>query len=232
MKNFSYQFKNRHAEFSVFGVKMKFDMSGNYLFHSLFNNNKIYILDDAGNKKQIFHSPRGLKIVFMGCGASVYLSKGSVYKSSVLKIYSNSVVKIAKTKIWGILNTLIDVGCDSTVDIGERFNMAGGAMSVYGGVKLSIGNDCMFADGINIMCGDGHRITDINTNEIINNPKSISIGNKVWLGRHSSVLKGARISDTSIVSLGAVVTSEFEDSNVILGGVPAKIIKRGIDWIP
>lgn len=34
----------------------------------------------------------------------------------------------------------------------------------------------------------------------------------------------------SIVGCGAIVTKCFNESNVVLGGIPAKIIKRNTTW--
>ena len=38
------------------------------------------------------------------------------------------------------------------------------------------------------------------------------------------------IADNSIVGWGSIVTKEFNEPNVIIAGIPAKIVKRGINW--
>ena len=35
------------------------------------------------------------------------------------------------------------------------------------------------------------------------------------------------IADNSIVGWGSIVTKEFNEPNVIIAGIPAKIVKRG-----
>ena len=52
----------------------------------------------------------------------------------------------------------------------------------------------------------------------------IMIGKNVWIGNNVTILKNTEIGDNSIVATGAVVMGKFP-SNVIIGGVPAKIIK-------
>ncbi len=232
MKFISKTFENGHIKISTCGIKMSFNISSNYKYLSSKFNNKIYLRYANGKEKQIFRCPKGLKIIFCGKNASVYLDKNSVYKNVTLSVSSNSIARINKTKGWGICNTSIEIGADSELYIGEQFNMVSGNLIVLGGIKLHIGKNCMFSSAINIMSWDGHNVIDLNTQEIINKPQNITIGNKVWLGRNSTVLKGSKISDNSIVSFGAIVTSEFDETNVILGGVPAKIIKKGIDWNP
>lgn len=53
----------------------------------------------------------------------------------------------------------------------------------------------------------------------------VNIGNNVWIGRNAMVLKNAGVGDNSVVAAGAVVTKMY-GPNVILGGVPGKILKE------
>ena len=47
---------------------------------------------------------------------------------------------------------------------------------------------------------------------------------RVWVGSHATILPGVTIGENSIVAAGAVVTKDVPD-NVIVAGVPARIIK-------
>ena len=68
------------------------------------------------------------------------------------------------------------------------------------------------------------------TEHRINEPKDIVIGNHVWIGKRVQCLKGTVISDNSIVGAGSLVTKEFCESNVIVAGNVAKVIKKGVSW--
>lgn len=96
--------------------------------------------------------------------------------------------------------------------------------------KLTIGEDCMLAYDIDIRTGDSHSIISSETGERLNYAKNIIIGDHVWVAAHSCLLKGTVIGSNSVVATGSIVTGEFPDLNVIIGGSPAKIIKRGVTW--
>ena len=53
----------------------------------------------------------------------------------------------------------------------------------------------------------------------------ITIGNNVWIGGGVTVLPGVTIGEGAVVAAGAVVTRDVEPKTVV-GGVPAKLIKR------
>lgn len=51
----------------------------------------------------------------------------------------------------------------------------------------------------------------------------VIIGNNVWIGRRAMFMPGSGIGDNSVVAAGSVVTKCFP-ANVIVGGVPAKVL--------
>ena len=54
--------------------------------------------------------------------------------------------------------------------------------------------------------------------------ESITIGNNVWIGANCTILKGVSIGDGCVIGACALVNKKYGD-NVVIGGVPAKIIK-------
>ena len=56
-------------------------------------------------------------------------------------------------------------------------------------------------------------------------PAPIHIGKRVWIGANATITAGVTIGDNSVVAAGAVVTKDVP-ANVVVGGVPARIIKE------
>lgn len=92
--------------------------------------------------------------------------------------------------------------------------------------EISIGNDVSIAHGTSII-STTHNYED--KNEMINNQglkkKKVNIGNNIWIGAKATVVCGIDILDGTVVGAGAVVTKSFPP-NVVVGGVPAKILKE------
>ena len=95
---------------------------------------------------------------------------------------------------------------------------------------ISIGNNCMCASEIYLRADDGHSIIDLTTNKPTNYSSDIIIGNNVWLGFRSTILKGSKVNDGSVVGFGSIVNKKFEEKNILIAGVPAKKVKENISW--
>ncbi len=95
--------------------------------------------------------------------------------------------------------------------------------------SVTIGKNCMFSWGIDVWCTDVHTILDLDGN-IQNYGKSIEIQDHVWVGKDCKIGKNTKISKDSIVGWNSVVTKEFDETNVVIAGNPAKIVKTGVNW--
>ena len=96
-----------------------------------------------------------------------------------------------------------------------------GGCYVQGDNGIYIGNDTIFAPGVKIISAN-HDLND-KTKWVVTNP--IKIGKKCWIGANAVILAEVELGDNVVVGAGSVVTKSFPD-NVIIAGVPAKIIKE------
>jgi len=76
-----------------------------------------------------------------------------------------------------------------------------------------------------VMDSDFHDISP--EKRIGGTPKTgkVVIADNVWIGDRVTILKGSTIGRNSVVAAGAVVSGEFP-ANVVIGGVPAKVIRE------
>lgn len=87
--------------------------------------------------------------------------------------------------------------------------------------KIIIGAGSYVAPNVGLISAN-HNVHNINMHD---EGKDIIIGKNSWIGMNAVILPGVILGDHTIVAAGAVVTKSFPDGNVIIGGVPAKIIK-------
>jgi acetyltransferase-like isoleucine patch superfamily enzyme len=89
--------------------------------------------------------------------------------------------------------------------------------------EILIGDSVMMANGVYITDSDWHGIYDRTDRD--SEVKPVHIGDNVWLGDHSMVLKGVTIGENSVVAAGAVVTRDVP-ANVVVAGSPATVVKE------
>ena len=95
---------------------------------------------------------------------------------------------------------------------------------------LIIGKYCAISYGVKFVMDDGKHKVDIVTSypfkhHKIGGDKGIRIGDDVWIGMNATILYGVTIGNGVTIAAGAVVTHDVPDY-CLVGGVPAKIIKR------
>ena len=181
-------------------------------------NNKIDISTNLKNSKIIIKGDKNLVLIKK---SDIKRLKVGIYgKNNTLEIYENCMLRDTNIIIQGNnLRITIKNNCE-----------IGGATIVCAGESSSIQIDeqCLIASNIEIRNNDGHSIFE--NGNLINPSSNIHIGNNVWICQNVKILKGAHIGNNSVIALNALVSSGVYKNNVILAGIPAKIIKSNIYW--
>lgn len=112
---------------------------------------------------------------------------------------------------------------DALIEIGDNCRINGAY--IHAQKKISIGNNCVIASGVNIIDSNGHLLLSNNRTTGRDNPKEIIIGNNVWIGINCIILKGSIIGDNCVVAAGSIVKGVFPE-NSLLQGNPASIVKK------
>lgn len=95
---------------------------------------------------------------------------------------------------------------------------------------IKVGNDCLFANNIVLTTTDNHMIYDIDSQAVLNSGGDIKIGNHVWICEGVKILNNVKIPANSVVATRCLVTKTIEEENVVIGGIPAKVIRRNCNW--
>ncbi len=147
-------------------------------------------------------------------------------KSGSLKFGKKIIINSSSySNLLGISNRthLITRGSGEIV-IGNNVGISGS--QIYSIEKITISDNCLIGTECKIVDNDFHPIEAegrLKNKNVIG--KEVFIGNNVFIGMRSIILKGTFIGENSVVGAGAVVKGVFP-SNVIIAGNPAKIIKK------
>lgn len=108
--------------------------------------------------------------------------------------------------------------------------------NIHVGENVFINACCHFQDHGGVTLGDGcqigHNVVFATLNHGLEPadrgttyPAPIVLGRNVWVGSNATILQEVTIGDNAVVAAGAVVSRDVP-ANTIVGGVPARIIKR------
>lgn len=195
-------------------------------------NNKLHIIKNVGTSLED-NEIKNCSIKVEGEGNVAYLHP-KIHNSQI-NISANNSEFIVGNNV-SLMSSIINISSPSEITNYNRIRI--GKNTTFEGVNIqtyednsyiNIGEDCQLSWGVDIWCSDSHAILN-SKKEVINYGYNIEIGNHVWIGKDVKIGKNSKISDNSIVGWGSVVTHKFDQKNIIIAGVPAKIIKTGISW--
>lgn len=108
-----------------------------------------------------------------------------------------------------------------TIGSGVSF---GGRVAINALGPVTIGDDCMIAFGCVLTTATHDPDLPLMKSRTLAKP--ISIGSNVWLGAKALILPGVTIADGVVVAAGAVVNRSILTPNVIVAGVPARVVRK------
>ena len=113
-----------------------------------------------------------------------------------------------------------------------------GAKTIIGSVEeISIGDYAIISTEVHIYDNNNHPISPALRQKMSegdfhgdlwkwkhSKSEKIHIGDRVWIGERSTVLKGVNIGNDAVIAAGSVVTHDVPSSTIVAGN-PAKVVK-------
>lgn len=126
-------------------------------------------------------------------------------------------------------NFLLHTGCRVVVAKGAKLELGSGGMNVHGliacGNHIRLGQDVWI--GAHTIIDDSDHHTILNGRHTQSRP--ILIGDHVWIGMRTTILKGVNIGDGAVIAAGSVVTKDVPPRS-LAAGIPARVIKENVEW--
>ena len=150
---------------------------------------------------------------------------------------------------WRRIEIIGELNIGGKVDFG-----IGSVLFIRRGGKITIGNNVMISGGSRILCEESviignnvrinhesqimdsnfHYIRKIDDGSTEKCTTPVIIGNNNWIGNRTTIMRGTITPDFLIVGSNSLLNKDYTktiESYSIIGGVPAKFIKKGYERI-
>lgn len=107
--------------------------------------------------------------------------------------------------VWIGAKALIALSSPAKVTIGSHVDIGPGVMIVTGSHKIEPNGDHIGGEGTS---------------------ESVTIGDGSWICARATILPDVKLAQKTLVAAGAVVTERCAETNCLLAGIPAKVVKR------
>jgi len=108
-----------------------------------------------------------------------------------------------------------------------KYSTIGNGVKICCWNKISIGKSSRITNESQVFDTNFHYVRNIETGRVDRRDGEIVIGDYCWIGNRTTIAKGARLPDYSLVAGNSLVNKDFIESNVkypFLAGQPAKIV--------
>jgi len=139
----------------------------------------------------------------------------------VRHVFIQKVLRINSHVPWPVHRTSVVKAVEK---IERGTNNPGLSMACYldGRNGIIIGKDVWIGPKVNLISMN-HQIDDYE-NYVHEDP--IIIGDHCWLATGATILVGVRLGNHVVVAAGTVVTRSFPEDDILLAGVPARVVRK------
>lgn len=163
----------------------------------------------------------GEEVVFYGLPILSRMDGSSIRIGARVVLCSHSRFTALGVSRPVILRTLSP---SASIEIGDDTGLSGVVIASASSVR--IGRECLLGADVQITDTDFHPIAPAGRRRATSgaSARPVAIGDNVFLGAGTRVLKGVSIGDNSVIGAGSVVVGDLP-ANVVAAGVPARVIR-------
>lgn len=208
-------YRNININQSIQLSKMRADIKPNSIIRRNFNI-KLY-------KKVKTRIGKNVRITGDGLLEVGIRHRTAFYAHSIFSLSDHAQLKI-KGDFKIFTGCKVEVSPNATLELGSGNMNDNCQIGCFHHIK--IGHQVAIGEGVIFWDSDGHTIVEPDYEMA----KPIVIGDHVWIGIHSIILKGVNIGDGAVVAAGSVVTKDVP-AGALVGGTPARVIKEKVEWM-
>ena len=136
----------------------------------------------------------------------IMLKPGAVFYANNSAIYYGGSIRIGDNAQFSMGNSFINSDC-----------------KIECSKAITIGNNCAISFDFCAMDSNGHEFNGVRESE------EIVIKDNVWIGCRVTVLPGVTIGEGAVIASNSLVNKDVPPYTLV-GGVPAKILKKDVSW--
>lgn len=191
------------------------------IYYSIRFNGRIFI-----GKGNLYIEGSG-KIEFISPNSSLYVGVYTTVQTPTVITIMNNAKLIVGQNVMIHRGTKIVVHENGTLKIND-YTYINENSRVHCKKCISIGRRCAISWNTNILDTDIHTIQYFKDGKN-NHDYGVNIGNEVWIGANTTILKGTVIENNCIVAANSLVMGRLK-SRYIYGGNPCKELKTFETW--
>ncbi len=120
----------------------------------------------------------------------------------------------------------ISVRAGGRLTMGDRFEISAQS-TILCRSQIEFGDDCLLAWDVLVMDSDWHVLSYEGARR---SGESITIGDHVWIGCRSLILKGTWLGSGCVVAAGSTVAGLVAEPEALLAGAPARAVRNKVSW--
>lgn len=215
---------------NIIAIVKRYERLASFIYRALHTSKFKVAKGNTINVSNCFAS--SCEFIIIGYGNEITIEKGMTHLKKCKFYISGNYNRVHISNGCKCKETIFHIEDDNNeIIIKPNVRITGATqLAVIEGTRIEVGQGCLFSQNITIRTGDSHSILSLESNKRINPSKNVIIKDYCWIGYSVMILKGTIINEHSIVASGAILTGETFPSNSIVGGIPGKVLKNGVDW--